>query len=329
MLGGMQTREHHRFFGALPAHSDGRAAKKQLDLLASRHYGLLERSQVLAHVPSEAFIDNQIRQGRWSIRFPGVYLIVGSPWSYEQDLMAALLASGPASVVSHRSALWLWDIGPRKLDVTEITVPESQHLRLPGVTIRRSLDVHRATPSYVRGLRVTNLLRALIDAGAVLPRDVLESRAREAVSKKIVTWPGIAAEMERLAERGRRGVGVMRAILDGYNLTNRFDPSELEVRARRLFGRIGLPEPTCEVVWGKEGEWRLDFYWPSLRIAVEVDGWSVHASDVARRRDHRKQNRVTIDGNMVLRYDWFDIVKAHKRTAAELLEAFAVRSSEL
>src|SRR5262245_42195950 len=119
----MQTKAQ-RFFGALPAHNTVKEAKKHLDLLASRQYGLLERSQVLAIVNSEAFIDNQIRQGRWSIRFPEVYLVVGSPWSYEQDLMAALLAAGAASVVSHRSALWLWDIGPRKLDFVEITVPE-------------------------------------------------------------------------------------------------------------------------------------------------------------------------------------------------------------
>lgn len=309
----MQTKAP-AFFAALPAHSAVKAAKKQLDLLASRQYGLLERSQVLALVQSEAFIDNQLRQGRWILRFPEVYLVAGVPWSYEQDLMAALLAAGSGSIVSHRSALWLRDIGPRRLDVVEITVPESQHIRLPGVVIRRSRDVHRAEVSLVRRIRVTNPLRALVDVGAALPRDQVESLAREAVGKKLVTWPALAAEVDRLAGRGRRGVGVMRSILDSYNVTNRITPSELEVRALALFERLGVTPPKCEVVWGKEGEWRLDFYWPALRIVIEVDGWSVHASDTSRRRDHRKQNRVTIDGNMVLRYDWFDVVKDYKRT---------------
>ena len=101
----------------------------------------------------------------------------------------------------------------------------------------------------------------------------------------------------------------MRAILDAYNVTNRFTPSELEVRARRLFRRLGLPEPTCEVVWGKEGEWRLDFHWADLRICVEVDGWSVHALRCRASPRSSQAKPVTIDGNWVLRYDWFDVVK--------------------
>jgi uncharacterized protein DUF559 len=325
----MQTTSTTGFFGALPAQSDAKAPKKLLDLLASRQYGLLERSQVLTLGFSDGCVTNQLRQGRWRIRLPEVYVIVGAPWSHEQDLLAACLAAGPGAVVSHRAALWLWGVGPRKLDVVEITVPESQHVRLKGVVVRRSLDVHRADVVERRGIPVTNPLRTLVDAGAALPRDAVESRARDAIAQNLVTWPALAAEVERLAVRGRRGVGVMRAVLDAYNVTNKFTPSELEVRARRLFHRLGLPEPECEVVFGKEGEWRLDFVWKALRLVIEVDGWSVHASDVARRRDHRKQNAATIGGNWVLRYDWFDIVKDAKRTAVELLEAFATRSSDL
>jgi hypothetical protein len=229
-------------------------------------------------------------------------------------------------MASHRSALWLWDLVPRKLGVVEITVPRTQSLKLPAVVVRRSLDVHRVTPSVVRGLRVTNPLRTLVDAGAALPRAEVEACGREAVAKKLVTWPAVAAEVERLAAKGRAGVGVMRAILDAYNVTNRITPSELEVRARALFKAIGLRDPVCELVFGNEGEWRLDFFWPDLKLCIEVDGWSVHASDAARRRDHHKQNAVTIDGNWVLRYDWFDIVKAPRATGAELRDAFRRRS---
>jgi hypothetical protein len=296
-----------------------------LRLLGSKQYGLLERSQVLARGFTEAYIDNEIAQGRWLIRHPDVYLIAGSPWSDEQDILAAILALGPSAVASHRTALWLRGVGPRRLTVVEVTVPTHKSMRLKGVKVHRSLDIEKAAVSIIRRIPTTNPLRALVDAGACLTREEVEVLSRQAVGMKLVTWPALAAEVARLAERGRRGVGVMRKILDSLNVTNRFSPSELEVRARRLFRRLGLPEPTCEVVWGREGEWRLDFLWPSLRICIEVDGWSVHASEVARRRDHRKQNRVTLDGNMVLRYDWHDIVRDHRRTSAELLEAFAGR----
>jgi hypothetical protein len=320
----MQTKPP-AFFDSLATSGASKESKKQLRLLASRQYGLLERSQVLARGFAEAFIVNELRHGRWVIRHPDVYLIAGSPPSPEQDILAAILALGAEAVASHATALWLRGVGPRTLDLVEVTVPTHRSMKLNGVKVYRSLDIQRATVSIVRGIPTTNPLRALVDVGARLGRDQVEVLAREAVGKKLVTWPGLAAEVDRLAERGRRGVGVMRAILDGLNVTNRITPSELEVRARKLFRRLGLPEPVCEVVWGKESEWRLDFLWPALRICIEVDGWSVHASETARRRDHRKQNRVTLDGNIVLRYDWHDIVKDHRRTSAELLEAFASR----
>jgi hypothetical protein len=326
MLGGMQA-TLLTFLATVGTYSALKAAKNPLELLASRQYGLLERSQVLDLTFSEGFIKNQLRQHRWRIRLPDVYVIAGAPWSHEQDLLAACLAAGRDACASHRSALWLWGLGPRTPPVVEITVPRPRALKLPGVITRRSLDIDRAVLSTVRGIPVTNPLRALVDAGAVLTRTEVDTVAREAVAKRLVTWPAIAAEVERLAERGRRGVGVMRSVLDGYNVSNRFTPSELEVRARRLFRQIGLPEPQCEVVYGKEGEWRLDFYWPAYRMVIEVDGWSVHASEDARRRDHRKQNRATIDGNWVLRYDWHSVVKESRATAKELLEAFNARRS--
>ncbi|MBV8986252.1 MAG: DUF559 domain-containing protein [Acidimicrobiia bacterium] len=107
----------------------------------------------------------------------------------------------------------------------------------------------------------------------------------------------------------------------------RYTPSELERRAKRLFRACDLPPPQVEVVFRDDGEYRLDFYWPEADLVVEVDGWSTHATPLARRRDFRKQNRVVIGNHWILRYDWVDVVEDTDRTAAEILEAYTARTS--
>ena len=107
----------------------------------------------------------------------------------------------------------------------------------------------------------------------------------------------------------------------------RYTPSQLERRARRLFRALGLPEPQVEVKVGEHGDYRVDFYWPEADLMIEVDGWSIHATPLARRRDFRKQNRIVIGGHWILRYDWFDIVCDSEKAGEEIIEAYNARTS--
>jgi hypothetical protein len=120
-------------------------------------------------------------------------------------------------------------------------------------------------------------------------------------------------------------VKALRAALRDLGV-GRYTPSQLERRARRLFRDCGLPPPQAEVVFGEHGEYRLDFFWPEADLVVEVDGWSIHATPAARRRDFRKQNRIVIGNHWILRYDWVDVVEDAERTAAEILEAYNART---
>ena len=109
--------------------------------------------------------------------------------------------------------------------------------------------------------------------------------------------------------------------------SDRYTPSQLERRARQLFKALGLPPPLCEVKFGDDGEYRIDFYWPEADLMIEVDGWSIHATPLARRRDFRKQNRIVMGNHWILRYDWFDIVEDAETSGAEVVEAYTARTA--
>src|SRR5205807_7932045 len=130
----------------------------------------------------------------------------GSVATPERRLWASSLALGPSAIPSHRSALWAWEMAAsRTLEVVEFSVPPTHSARCPGIVIHRVADITKASVSLRRGLAVTNPLRTLVDAGAVLRPYEVEDCIDRAVARRLVTPPALLAEVHRLARCGRPG----------------------------------------------------------------------------------------------------------------------------
>jgi hypothetical protein len=196
-------------------------------------------------------------------------------------------------------------------------------VRLADVKIYRVREMPTAFRKGV--VPVTSPMRGLLDTAAVAPEVVQDAMTRAFVAR-LFTPRALEAEIARASAKGKPGLKTLRAALKDLGV-GRYTPSELERRARQLFKACGLPAPQVEVVFGEDGEYRLDFFWPEADLVVEVDGWCIHATPWARRRDFRKQNRIVIGNHWILRYDWVDVVEDADRTAAEILEAYAARTT--
>ena len=85
--------------------------------------------------------------------------------------------------------------------------------------------------------------------------------------------------------------------------------SELERLGRRLFAEDGLPTPEFEVHLG-DGDLigRVDCYWRSALLVVELDGGRFHDGLSSRDADRRRDNRLMAAGWRVLRFTWDDLV---------------------
>jgi hypothetical protein len=63
---------------------------------------------------------------------------------------------------------------------------------------------------------------------------------------------------------------------------------------------LGLPEPECEYRFARPRQWRFDFAWPALLLAVEVEGGSWnggrHTSGAGFAADCEKYNEATLRG---------------------------------
>jgi len=91
--------------------------------------------------------------------------------------MAAVLASGPCAVLSHRSAASLWRIRATTRSLIEVTA--SRQCSRPGIQTHRG-SVPADEMTVLRGIPVTTVPRTLLDLAAMLPRRQVERAVNEA-----------------------------------------------------------------------------------------------------------------------------------------------------
>jgi very-short-patch-repair endonuclease len=65
----------------------------------------------------------------------------------------------------------------------------------------------------------------------------------------------------------------------------------------------------------------VDFCWPELRLAVEIDSWKYHGTRTAHRRDRRRSTALQLAGWTVIRFTDHDIEFDRGYILATLIDA--------
>jgi predicted transcriptional regulator of viral defense system len=141
----------------------------------------------------------------------GLYRFRDFPSTPREEVVAAWLAAGPESaVVSHESALDLWDLGDPIPDVIHLTVPRTRrHLpRLPGVRFHTTTRPLEAGDVRVyEGARVTTPARTFLDlAETGTVDDHLGYAVRQAIGRGWTTADELRAAARERGGRAERGI---------------------------------------------------------------------------------------------------------------------------
>ncbi len=197
------------------------------------------------------------------------------------------------------------------------------------VAVRAGVEGHRQRSGYrlhrmvlddsevadLAGLRVSSIRRTLEDLALLVDREEFVSVLDAMLQRRLL------AESELPELRGRvdaRRYG--RRARDWWVRIDGRAESPLETRLRLLLGDAGLlPEESQWPVYEpRTGRFvaRLDFAWPSARVAVEADGVGPHGAPEALYRDRDRQNALVRLGWEVLRFTWRDVVAAPRRLTA-------------
>jgi very-short-patch-repair endonuclease len=262
--------------------------------LAAAQWGHVTRTQLLALGIAPGTICKWIAAGHLIPVHRGVYAVAYPRVEPIALAMAAVLACGPSAVLSHDSALALWELR-RWPDTPEVISPE--HVRRPRIVAHRSRTLTAADRTVQRGVPVTRAARAIDD---IRPRLTHHQHVR------LIN----GARLERIisADEAAERLGHAR------NPTR----SRLEDAFQRWIERHHLPQPLINVhLQGHE----IDALWPAERVIVELDHPATHSDPVTFRSD-RRRDRVNRElGYETVRLTGEDLIPEE----AEMLRRLLVR----
>jgi len=229
------------------------------------------------------------RQQRRTLLYKGVLVPVASgvlrhaahPPSWEQQILAAVLAAGDGAVASHMSAaaLWRFDGMPRRTAEVEVTVVRHRRPRAVPAAVHRSVELGPADIEPRQLVPRTTAARTLVDIAGRLTPSQLEAALDDAERRGLMWRPHLRWRIDALRRSGRPGVPALADLLDGTEGRPLGD-SWLEQAAIRLIVEAGLPVPRVQVKLRKAGGGiaRVDLFWDDARLVVELAGHGTHAT---------------------------------------------------
>ena len=277
---------------------------------ASKQHGVVTRAQLLEAGHGPAAIASWVRSGRLLTLHRGVYSVgYISPSPYAR-MMAAVLACGPGSAISHLSAASLWEIAecpPNRVDVTA-TYDHSRG----GIVFHRSRRLNADDVTRRHNIPVTTLARTIIDLASMLDTRALARALNEARIRH-----GLRDEALQRSLPGRKGIAHLRSLIERNDAPTR---SALEDRFLELVTRHNLPRPEVNQ---RVAGYEVDMLWREARLIVELDGRRYHHTRFE--QDRERDAELIAAGYRVVRITWRRVVEAPERESARLARMLAAR----
>lgn len=276
--------------------------------LAERQHGVVSRRQLDALGLSEREIDLRIASGNLHPVFRGAFAVGHRAIDRQARMLAAVLACGDGTVLSHGSAAELQGLWNKQLVPVDVIPPRRAGRKIPDI---RWHNVLRPTPDeieIVEGIPCTTISRTIVDmAGRTGFVGLSRLVERAAIQRRLDVQ-----EIDRVLARGRRrGAPNLRAILDLWRTD---DERKRKPRLRSpLEGFLlpaliaaGVPRPECNVKLRVDGgrPLEVDMLWRAQHLAIEADGEETHGTRSAFQEDRRRDQRLVAAGYRVARVTW-------------------------
>ena len=248
-----------------------------------------------------------------------VFVDPAVPRTSEQDLMVAITAAGRDACAWGPSAAAVWKLLEQHPAVPHVVVPLRKWARVSGAVVRRSSDL---CPDHVmtrHSIPVTKPLITAVDLGAWLdPMDLAEVLIR-ARQLKLFEPDAVRATIDRLTKPGRNGIRPARHALELVMIGDRPADSILELRFHHGAGRLLPPYEYQWEVRVRGRTLRIDFAYPSVKLAIELDGYDKRRSSESLEYDARRGRLLLQDGWTVPHFTWTQVNLDPTGVAAEII----------
>jgi hypothetical protein len=270
-----------------------------------------------------AAVARRVRKG-WLHRIhTGVSAVGYVPDTLHAAFMAAVLAGGDESFLSHWACCALAGLVRWDERSVEITVRGSGGRRRPGIRFHRarSLDPRDTTKLY--GIPCTTPARAILEVAPRLSDQRLKRLVRRAQVEQRANVRQIAAVLRRAPNH--RGAGRVAAIISGGAAPTASGHEDVVLD---LILDAGFAHPVAnQPLRLTPTPYTPDLRWPAQRLILEIDGSPWHDGPLSRELDDARQAELEAAGERVLRTTREQAIRQPRQLVARLRAAGAPRAT--
>lgn len=275
---------------------------------AERQHGIVSRAQLRKLGVGDSTITARIASGYLRPIFRETFAVGHRAITRRGRMLAAVLACGEGTVLSHGSAaelLGLWDKEPAVYDV----IPTDWSGRkITGIRWHRVRFPLADETEVQNGIQCTTVSRTIVDMAGRSSW----SQLRRLVEQAAIMRQLDPEEIDLVLSRGRRrGAPRLRTILAPWR--NNAEPrprlrSRLEARLLPRLIEEGLPTPHTNVRLSlEEHDLEIDLLWADQRLAIETDGEETHGTPAAFERDRWRDQLLVAAGYRTARVTWAQV----------------------
>jgi very-short-patch-repair endonuclease len=262
---------------------------QELAALAGRQHGVVSIRQLRRLGYTHSSVQKGVAGGRLHRLHQGVFAVGHTNLSLHGRCLAAVLASGPRSLLSHYSAGWLLGLMATRPVPVHVTASIPRKRR-DGVRIHRSETLIDRDRSLEEGIPVTSVARTALDLAAALRFRNLRRLIRRSEELNVFDLADFRSVLAR--NQGHRGAAPLSRALAVYE-PPRLTRSEFEREFAGLAEQFGLPAFATNF---NAAGYELDVYWPELRFGVELDVYATHGAPEPFEEDRRRAEDLKLAG---------------------------------
>jgi very-short-patch-repair endonuclease len=284
--------------------------RRSMDAWFSSHLGIISVSKLVELGCTDRNIGQLVDRRELITMLPGVFRSAQWPCNREQ-ILAAVCARNLAAMIAFTTAGQEWTLRRMIDPKVHVLVPHGRSPEMEGVVVHRCrrIDpvdiVHRPD-----GIRLTSPPRTLFDCADMIGREATTSVLEQLLNEQRLTFGTVTDTLQRLYHPNRPGSRTMLAVIQSRPAWSTALQSDLEVKVLEEMSRQNLPEPVPQFhvrLPGRDHDIAIDFAWPHLKLAVEVDHPAWHDGAADSHSDKGRDRKLTTIGWTTARITDIDV----------------------
>jgi very-short-patch-repair endonuclease len=285
---------------------------------AEKQQGLVTIWQLRELGIAKSTIAEAVERGRLHPVFHGVYSVGHRYLTVHARLLAATMACGEGSVVSHGTAAWVYGLRDWRPEAIDVIAPVEAGRKIAGIR-RRFVPVPAGAEVWRRGgVPLTSPARTIVDCAGISDAKGVSDLVEGAAVLRLLDIGAIDRVLDGPRRRGSkrllRVIAPWRRYRPGIKIRSRMEAKLLPLLTKAA---LPIPETNAKVrVGGKTYE--ADFLWRREKLVVETDGGRFHDNPGAGKRDSERNRAFDEAGYLIPRLGWEDLRDRPDATMSEL-----------